>query len=179
MTGGQMAPTTLVGKKSTTTPFGRNIWNEGYPLHISEVLASLEAPVYIERVGLGNNKQIMSAAKAIKKAIENQVRGLGFSLVEVLSPCPTIWKMQPVGRAELGARGTGEDLSARGLPRPHERGGTAPRARCRRPRWPRSQDPRHCRSGAGLQCRRPGSAARDPAPSTFASRLPASAAKAC
>jgi len=96
MTGGQMAPTTPIGKKSTTSPFGRNVWNEGYPLHISEVLSSLDAPVYIERVGLGNMKQIMTASKAIKKGIENQVKGLGVSLIEVLSPCPTIWKMQPV-----------------------------------------------------------------------------------
>jgi 2-oxoisovalerate ferredoxin oxidoreductase beta subunit len=96
MTGGQMAPTTPIGKKSTTSPFGRNIWNEGYPLHISELLSSLDAPVYIERVGLGSVKQIMGASKAIKKGIENQVRGLGFSLIEILSPCPTIWKMQPV-----------------------------------------------------------------------------------
>jgi 2-oxoisovalerate ferredoxin oxidoreductase beta subunit len=96
MTGGQMAPTTLVGQKSTTTPFGRNVWNEGYPLHVCELLASLEAPVYLERVALGNSKQILGAAKAVKRAIENQVRGLGFSLVEILSPCPTIWKMTPV-----------------------------------------------------------------------------------
>ena len=95
MTGGQMAPTTPLGEKSTTSPFGRSIWNEGYPLHVSEVLASLEAPVFIERVALGNNKMIQGAAKAIKKALENQVNGLGFSLVEILSPCPTIWKMQP------------------------------------------------------------------------------------
>ncbi len=96
MTGGQMAPTTLIGQKSTTTPLGRNPLNEGYPLHICELLATLEAPVYLERVGLGNNKQIMGAAKAIKRAIENQTRGLGFSLIEILSPCPTIWKMDPV-----------------------------------------------------------------------------------
>ena len=96
MTGGQMAPTTPVGEKTTTTPFGRNVWNEGYPLHVSEVLSSLEAPVYIERVALGNSKMILQAAKAVRKAIENQVRGLGFSLIEVLSPCPTIWKMEPV-----------------------------------------------------------------------------------
>ncbi len=95
MTGGQMAPTTPLGEKSTTSPFGRNIWNEGYPLHISEVLSSLEAPVFIERVALGDNKMIQQAAKAIRKALDNQVKGLGFSLVEVLSPCPTIWKMQP------------------------------------------------------------------------------------
>jgi 2-oxoisovalerate ferredoxin oxidoreductase beta subunit len=96
MTGGQMAPTTLLGMKTTTSPFGRNAWTEGYPLHVSELLSSLEAPVYIERVGLGNNKQVMNTGRAIKRAIENQVKGLGFSLIEVLSPCPTIWKMDPV-----------------------------------------------------------------------------------
>jgi 2-oxoisovalerate ferredoxin oxidoreductase beta subunit len=96
MTGGQVAPTTLLGQKSTTTPNGRSAATEGYPLHMSELLATLEAPVSIERVGLGDNKQIAQAQRAIKRAVENQVRGLGFSLVEVLSPCPTIWKMQPV-----------------------------------------------------------------------------------
>jgi 2-oxoisovalerate ferredoxin oxidoreductase beta subunit len=96
MTGGQYAPTTLIGQKSTTSPLGRSAANEGYPLHISELLATLEAPVYIERVGLGDSKQIAQAARAIRRAVENQVRGLGFSLIEVLSPCPTIWKMSPV-----------------------------------------------------------------------------------
>jgi 2-oxoisovalerate ferredoxin oxidoreductase beta subunit len=96
MTGGQAAPTTLLGQKSTTTPAGRSAQSEGYPLHVSELLATLDAPVYIERVGLGDNKQIAQAARAIRRAVENQVRGLGFSLVEVLSPCPTIWKMNPV-----------------------------------------------------------------------------------
>ena len=96
MTGGQAAPTTLLGQKSTTTPEGRTALNEGYPLRVSELLATLEAPVYIERVGLGDNKQIAQAARAIRRAVENQVRGLGFSLVEVLSPCPTIWKKTPV-----------------------------------------------------------------------------------
>ena len=96
MTGGQMAPTTLVGHKTMTTPFGRNVFNDGYPLHISEVLGSLEAPAYIERVALGNIKQIMQAKRAIRKALETQMKGLGFSLVEILSPCPTIWKMDPV-----------------------------------------------------------------------------------
>ena len=96
MTGGQFAPTTLLGQKSTTTPDGRNAATEGYPLHVCELLATLEAPVYIERVGLGDNKQIAQAARAIKRAVECQVRGLGFSLIEVLSPCPTIWKMTPV-----------------------------------------------------------------------------------
>src|SRR3954452_5614622 len=96
MTGGQMAPTTPLGKKTATSPLGRDAMNEGYPLHVCEMLDSLDAPVYIERVALGNNKQIMQAAKVIRRAVENQVKGLGFSFVEVLSPCPTIWKMQPV-----------------------------------------------------------------------------------
>ena len=96
MTGGQVAPTTLLGQKSTTTPNGRSVANEGYPLRVSELLATLEAPVYIARVGLGDNKQIAQADRVIRRAVENQVRGLGFSLVEVLSPCPTIWKMSAV-----------------------------------------------------------------------------------
>ena len=96
MTGGQLAPTTLLGQKTATSPEGRSAANEGYPLHVCELLATLEAPVYIERVSLGDNKQIMQAARAIKKAMENQVRGLGFSLIEVLSPCPTLFKMTPV-----------------------------------------------------------------------------------
>jgi 2-oxoisovalerate ferredoxin oxidoreductase beta subunit len=96
MTGGQMAPTTPLGKKTATSPLGRDALNDGYPLHVCEMLNTLEAPVFIERVALGNSKQIMRAAKVIKRAVENQVKGLGFSFVEVLSPCPTIWKMQPV-----------------------------------------------------------------------------------
>ncbi len=96
MTGGQAAPTTLLGMKSTTTPNGRSAATEGYPLHVSELLSTLKAPAYIERVGLGDNKQIAQAARAIKRGLENQVRGLGFSLIEVLSPCPTIWKLNPV-----------------------------------------------------------------------------------
>ena len=96
MTGGQMAPTTPLGRKTTTSPFGRNPFHDGGPVHVCEVLNALDAPVFIERVSLGNNRQIMHAAKVIKRAVENQVKGLGFSFVEVLSPCPTIWKMQPV-----------------------------------------------------------------------------------
>ncbi len=96
MTGGQMAPTTLIGRKTTTTPRGRDVWNDGYPLHVSELLSALQGPSYIERVALGNSKQILQAKKAIRKALETQVNGLGFSLVEVLSPCPTIWKLDPV-----------------------------------------------------------------------------------
>ena len=96
MTGGQMAPTTLVGQKTTTSPWGRRPGNEGYPLHVSELLATLKAPAYIERVALSDNKNIMRARRAIRKAIENQREGVGFSFVEILSPCPTIWGMDPV-----------------------------------------------------------------------------------
>jgi len=96
MTGGQMAPTTPLGKKSTTSPYGRNALTDGYPLHVCELLNTLDAPVFIERVSLGSTKHIMAAAKVFHRAIENQVKGLGFSFVEVLSPCPTIWKLEPV-----------------------------------------------------------------------------------
>ena len=96
MTGGQMAPTTLVGQKSTTSPWGRRPANEGFPLHMAELLATLEAPVYIERVALCDNKNIMKARRAVRRALENQRDGLGFSFVEILSPCPTIWGKDPV-----------------------------------------------------------------------------------
>lgn len=133
MTGGQMAPTTPLGKKSTTSPFGRNALNEGYPIHVCEMLHSLEAPVFIERVGLGNVKQIMHAGKVIRKAIENQVKHLGFSFVEVLSPCPTIWKMTPLEaqtfvREEMSAifpLGNLRDRTAGTAPRPERQAGPA------------------------------------------------------
>jgi len=96
MTGGQMAPTTLVGEKSTTSPWGRRPANEGYPLHMSELLSTLEAPAYIERVALCDNKNIMKARRAIRKALELQRDNAGFSFVEILSPCPTIWGKDPV-----------------------------------------------------------------------------------
>jgi 2-oxoisovalerate ferredoxin oxidoreductase beta subunit len=96
MTGGQMAPTTLVGQKSTTSPFGRRPINEGFPLHMAELIAQLEAPVYVERVALSDNKNIMKARKAVRKALEIQRDGKGFSFVEILSPCPTIWAKDPV-----------------------------------------------------------------------------------
>jgi 2-oxoisovalerate ferredoxin oxidoreductase beta subunit len=96
MTGGQMAPTTLVGQKSTTSFWGRRPVNEGFPLHMSELLSSLEAPTYIERVALSDNKNIMKARRAVRKALELQRDGAGFSFVEILSPCPTIWGKDPV-----------------------------------------------------------------------------------
>ena len=95
MTGGQMAPTTLVGQTSTTSPWGRRPSNEGYPLHMAELLSTLEAPAYIERVSLHDNKNIMKARRAVRKALELQRDSAGFTFVEVLSPCPTIWKMTP------------------------------------------------------------------------------------
>ena len=96
MTGGQMAPTTLVGQTSTTSPWGRRPGNEGYPLHMAELLATLEAPAYIERVALSDNKNIMRARRAVRKALEIQREGAGFAFVEILSPCPTIWNLPAV-----------------------------------------------------------------------------------
>ncbi len=96
MTGGQMAPTTLVGQKSTTSPWGRRPSNEGFPLHMAELIATLEATTYVERVALSDSKNIMKARRAIRKALEIQRDGAGFSFIEVLSPCPTIWGKDPV-----------------------------------------------------------------------------------
>ena len=93
MTGGQMAPTTLPGQKTTTTPKGRDIREAGNPLRVSEMLATLDGPVYIERVALDSPKNVLAAKRAILKAFTNQIEGRGFSLVEVLSPCPTDWGM--------------------------------------------------------------------------------------
>ena len=95
MTGGQMAPTTLLGQKTATTPSGRNAKYEGYPLKISEMLAVLPAVKYIERVSLDSPAEVLKAKRAIRQALQNQVDGIGFSLVEVLSPCPTYWDMTP------------------------------------------------------------------------------------
>src|SRR5207302_9816815 len=95
MTGGQMAPTTLVGQRSTTSPWGRRPVNEGFPLHMAEMLSSLEAPVYIERVALSDNKNIMKARRAVRKALELQRDGPAFPFDEILSPCPTIGRKYP------------------------------------------------------------------------------------
>ena len=95
MTGGQMAPTTLIGQKTTTSPFGRTSEEAGYPLRVSEILATLDGAAYIARVAVNNPRNVIQAKKAIKKAFETQMEGLGFSLVEVLSQCPTPWKMSP------------------------------------------------------------------------------------
>lgn len=95
MTGGQMAPTTLIGQKTTTSPFGRRPEVAGYPLRVSEMLATLDGAAYIARVAVHDPKNVLLAKKAIKKAFEVQIKGLGFSLVEVLSPCPTGWGKTP------------------------------------------------------------------------------------
>lgn len=95
MTGGQMAPTTLLGQKTVTTRLGRNPNSEGYPLKISELLSQLPAVKYVERVSLSSPQEVVRAGKAIKQAFRNQIDGIGFSLVEVLSPCPTYWNMPP------------------------------------------------------------------------------------
>jgi 2-oxoisovalerate ferredoxin oxidoreductase beta subunit len=96
MTGGQMAPTTLIDQRTTTTPTGRSQYNEGFPIKVSELISQLHAPVYVERVALYDNKTRAKARLAVRKAIKNQINNLGFSLVEVLSACPSGWKMDPV-----------------------------------------------------------------------------------
>ncbi|MEA3288281.1 MAG: 2-oxoacid:acceptor oxidoreductase family protein [Candidatus Marinimicrobia bacterium] len=93
MTGGQMAPTTLIGQKTTTTPYGRTLKNEGYPIKMAEIIASLESPVYVERVMLADVRSKNAARKAVRKGIKNQIEKKGFSFIEVLSTCPTGWKM--------------------------------------------------------------------------------------
>ncbi len=95
MTGGQMAPTTLVGQKTATTPDGRDPKSQGYPLNISLLLAQLPGVKYIERVSLHSPQEILKAKRAVKQAFLNQINKVGFSLVEILSPCPTYWGMSP------------------------------------------------------------------------------------
>jgi 2-oxoglutarate/2-oxoacid ferredoxin oxidoreductase subunit beta len=93
MTGGQLAPTTLLGQFSTTSPLGRTSQLDGYPIQMSEILSHLEGTRYIERCAVSSPVNIVKTKKAIKKAFQNQIQGIGFSLVEVLSQCPTNWKM--------------------------------------------------------------------------------------
>jgi len=96
MTGGQMAPTTLVGQKTTTTPYGRDTILEGHPIKMSEILALIEGVAYIERVAVNSPANIRKTKKAIQKAFQVQLDKRGFAMVEILSPCPTNWKMSPV-----------------------------------------------------------------------------------
>ena len=95
MTGGQMAPTTIVGQRTSTTPRGRSLLGEGPPIRVSELLATLERAVYVERCILTTPKEIRRTKNAIKKVFQAQLEKKGFALVEVLSPCPTYWRLPP------------------------------------------------------------------------------------
>lgn len=95
MTGGQMAPTSLVGQVTQTSPYGRDPKLCGYPVRVCEMLSELEGPEYLERVTVNSVANVRRAKKAIKKAFQNQLEGKGFSLVEVISACPTNWGMTP------------------------------------------------------------------------------------
>ena len=95
MTGGQMAPTSLPNQVTQTSPYGRDVNHCGYPVKVCEMLAQLDGAEYLERVAVNNVKNVKNAKKAIKKAFQNQVKGKGFSLVEVISSCPTNWGMTP------------------------------------------------------------------------------------
>lgn len=95
MTGGQMAPTTVLGQDATTATQGRQTKLHGFPLDISRMISICEGVVYVERCGLSSVKQIQKAKRAIRKSFQCQLEGLGFSLVELLSPCPTNWKLSP------------------------------------------------------------------------------------
>lgn len=96
MTAGQMAPTTLIGQKTTTSPNGRAPETAGYPIRFSEMIATLPGVAYVARVSVSSPKNVIQAKSAIRKAFETQIKGLGYSLVEVLSQCPTNWHMTPV-----------------------------------------------------------------------------------
>jgi len=96
MTGGQMAPTTLPGQKTSTSPSGRDVENAGFPIRASEMLSTLDGSSYVVRRSLHDPKSIRLAKKALRTAFEVQIRGLGFSMVELLSICPTNWGMTPV-----------------------------------------------------------------------------------
>ena len=95
MTGGQMAPTSLPGQVTQTSPYGRDVKVAGYPVKIAELLSALDGPEFIARVAVNNVKNIRNAKRAIQKAFENQINNKGFSLIEVISSCPTNWGMTP------------------------------------------------------------------------------------
>ena len=100
MTGGQMAPTTLLGMKASTAPFGRKAEEHGYPMHMCEILDRLEAPAYLVRTSCNNPANVMKTKKAIKKAFQNQLDGKGFSMVEIVTGCPTNWGMDALQSLE-------------------------------------------------------------------------------
>ena len=96
MTGGQMAPTTVLGQKASTCPYGRDPSNSGFPIRMVELLNTLEAPAFLARVKVNSPKAVKMARKAIRKAFEMQLNDIGFSMVEVLSACPTGWRLSPI-----------------------------------------------------------------------------------
>lgn len=96
MTGGQMAPTTLLGMNSTTTPGGRNAEEHGYPMHMCEILNQLTAPTYLVRTSVDTPQNVIKTRKAIKKAFQNQLDEKGFSMVEIVTSCPTNWGLSPI-----------------------------------------------------------------------------------
>ncbi len=100
MTGGQMAPTTLLGMRSTTSPAGRTVAANGYPIRVCELLAALDGPVYLERTTVDKPAGVVKTRKAIKRAFQYQLEGRGFTLVEILSQCPTDWGMTPLQSLE-------------------------------------------------------------------------------
>ena len=95
MTGGQMAPTSLPGQVTQTSPYGRDVKHCGWPVKVCEMLSTLDGPEYIARVAVNNVKNVKAAGKAIRTAFQNQIDGKGFSLIEVISACPTNWGMTP------------------------------------------------------------------------------------
>ena len=128
MTGGQMAPTTLIGMKTATSPMGRTAENEGHPLAMSEIISTLQAPIYVERVALDSPADIMRTRKAIRKSLTLQAEKKGFTFVEILSPCPTNWKVPPDQTGEwmrehmmeVFKPGVFKDISADATPRHRE-----------------------------------------------------------
>lgn len=100
MTGGQMAPTTLSGQRTTTTPSGRDIKTSGYPLHVSELLATIDGVSFVQRVSVDSHRNLSSAKLAIVKSLSYQMQSKGFSFVEILSPCPTDWGLSPKASLE-------------------------------------------------------------------------------
>lgn len=96
MTGGQMAPTSLAGQVTETSPYGRDVNTQGYPIRVAEMISTLEGACYVERVSVDNIANLTKAKKAVKKAFDNSIQGLGYSFIEVLSTCPTNWGLAPV-----------------------------------------------------------------------------------
>ncbi|WP_195262527.1 MULTISPECIES: thiamine pyrophosphate-dependent enzyme [unclassified Clostridium] len=96
MTGGQMAPTSLEGQITETSPYGRDVKVQGYPIRVSEMISTIDGACYVERVSVDNIANLTKAKKAIKKAFDNSIKGLGYSFIEVLSTCPTNWGLSPI-----------------------------------------------------------------------------------